>query len=432
MAHDRAHKPTPHHRSLPGWKRVGEAFFSMNKQSTTIAVVGGGLVGLGTALALQRAHPHAKIRVLEKEAGPGRHQSGNNSGVLHAGLYYKPGSLKARLAVDGIQTMTRFCAEHGIKHEICGKVVVAADETEVARLKDLQARGTANGLSGLRWLNGDELREREPHVRGVAALLVPQEGIVDYRAVSAAMARLLTSAGQEFIANAEVIGWANRGGQHVLQTTAGDYTADFVINCAGLHCDRVAKLAGRAPTTKIMPFRGEYFCLKPAAAKLVNHLIYPVPDPTFPFLGVHFTRLIHGGIEAGPNAVLALKREGYRKTDFSARDAWESVTFPGLWRFLGRYPGASMRELATSVSRARFVRCLQRLVPAITSDDLQQGGAGVRAQAMTPRGDLVQDFEFVEGPRQLHVLNAPSPGATASLAIGELIASRVAPAIEAP
>lgn len=394
-----------------------------------IAVIGGGLVGLGTALALQRAQPKAQIVVLEKEAGPGRHQSGNNSGVLHAGLYYKPGSLKARLAVDGIRSMVRFCAEHGIAHEVCGKLVVAVDETEVPRLKDLQSRGTANGLSGLRWLGADEMREREPHVRGVAALLVPEEGIVDYREVSAKMAKLLAERGGRFVGGAEVTGWETRGAVHHLVTSAGEFSADFVINCGGLHCDRIAKLAGRAPTTKIMPFRGEYFCLKPAAANLVNHLVYPVPDPAFPFLGVHFTRLIHGGVEAGPNAVLALKREGYRKTDFSARDTWESLTFSGLWRFLGRYPGASARELATSLSRARFVRCLQRLVPEITAADLDHGGAGVRAQAMTPRGDLVQDFDFVDGPGQLHVLNAPSPGATASLAIGEMIAARVSPAL---
>lgn len=390
-----------------------------------IVVIGGGLVGLGTALAIGRSAPEHTVVVLEKESGPARHQSGHNSGVLHAGLYYKPGSLKAKLAVQGIRQMTRFCAEQNIAHEICGKLVVAVDDTEVTRLKDLYRRGIDNGLSGLRWLRPEEMREREPHVRGVAGLLVPEEGIVDYPAVAVALVRILERLGHRFVVGAEVISWHSIGGEQVLQTTAGEFTADFVVNCAGLHCDRVARLAGRRPEMKIVPFRGEYFQLKSMASSLVRHLIYPVPDPTFPFLGVHFTRMIHGGVEAGPNAVLALKREGYRKTDFSARDTWESLTFPGLWKFLGRYPEASVREIATSLSRKRFVRRLQRLVPEITFDDLAPGGAGVRAQAMAPSGELVQDFDFVAGRCQLHVLNAPSPGATASLAIGEHIADRI-------
>ncbi|WP_415910905.1 L-2-hydroxyglutarate oxidase [Oleiharenicola sp. Vm1] len=393
-----------------------------------IGIIGGGLVGLGTALALTRRDPRHEVVVLEKESGPGRHQSGHNSGVLHAGLYYKPGSMKARLAVDGIRQMARFCVEQGVPHERCGKLVVAVDESEVPRLRDLEKRGIANGLSGLRWLGAAEIREREPHVAGVAALLVPEEGIVDFPAVAAAMARVLESRGGRLRCDSKVLGWAAREDGHTLETRSGNWSFDFVINCAGLHCDRVARLAGQRPTTRIVPFRGEYFVLRPAAAALVRHLVYPVPNPTFPFLGVHFTRLIHGGIEAGPNAVLAMHREGYRKTDFSARDLAESLAFPGLWRFLARYPRASWQELATSLSRERFLGCLQRLVPDLSADDLRPGGAGVRAQAMTPAGDLVQDFDFVAGARQLHVLNAPSPGATAALAIGEHIAERVAAA----
>ena len=391
-----------------------------------IGIIGGGLVGLGTALALSRRNPRDEIVVLEKEIGPAQHQSGHNSGVLHAGLYYKPGSLKAKLAVDGIRAMSHFCAEHEVPHERCGKLVVAVDESEVPRLRDLHVRGEANGLSGLRWLEAAEIREREPHVTGVAALLVPEEGIVDFPAAAAAMVRVLESRGGRLRCNSGVTSWREQSAGHVLGTTEGEWEFDFVINCAGLHCDRVARLAGRRPTTRIVPFRGEYFLLRPQAAALVRHLVYPVPNPAFPFLGVHFTRLIHGGVEAGPNAVLAMRREGYRKTDFSARDLAGSLLFPGMWRFLARYPAASWQQLTTSLSRQRFLHCLQRLVPDLRAADLLPGGAGVRAQAMSPTGDLVQDFDFVTGSRQLHVLNAPSPGATASLSIGEHIAAQIA------
>lgn len=391
-----------------------------------IGIIGGGLIGLGTALAISNRDPRHEVVVLEKESGPARHQSGNNSGVLHAGLYYKPGSLKARLAVEGIRKMSRFCEENNVRYERCGKLVVAVDETEVPRLLDLQQRGQANGLRGLEWLGRDRILSREPHVAGVAALLVPEEGIVDFPAAAAAMVRVLKSRGGRVCCCCEVTGWSERANGHVLLTTAGEWEFDFVINCAGLHSDRVAELAGRRPSTRIVPFRGEYFQLRPRAASLVQHLVYPVPNPAFPFLGVHFTRMIHGGVEAGPNAVLALSREGYRATDINLRDMAESLGFPGLWRFLARYPRPSLQEVATSLSRARFLRCLQRLVPKITLDDLRPGGSGVRAQAMTPKGELVQDFDFLPGPRQLHVVNAPSPGATASLAIGEYIAATAA------
>ena len=326
--------------------------------------------------------PSAEITLLEKESEVGKHQTGHNSGVLHCGLYYKPGSVKARLAVQGIRQMVAFCQENGVPHEICGKLVVAVDDIEVGRLRALQERGAANGLEGLRWLGREEMREIEPHVGGVAALRVPQEGIVDY-------------------------------------------AADYLINCARLYCDRVAELAGERRDMRILPFRGEYYKIRADRQSLVRNLIYPVPDPAFPFLGVHFTRLIHGGIEAGPNAVLATAREGYRKSDFNAADLADALTYGGFWRFLRRYPSMCWYELRRSFSRALFCRSLQRLVPEIQPDDLAAGGSGVRAQAIAPEGDLVQDFRFIERANALHVLNAPSPAATASLAIGAEIASMV-------
>lgn len=389
--------------------------------SKQVLIVGGGIVGLATAYQLGRALPGARITVLEKEAGVGRHQTGNNSGVLHAGLYYKPGSAKARLAVAGIQEMVAFCREHDIAHEVCGKLVVAVDETELGRLHDLHRRGTENGLANLRLLNREQMREIEPEVGGIAALHVPQEGIVDYPQVAAALVRQIEQAGGAVITGARVTGLREQPGGWVAESTAGPHAADFIINCAGLHSDRVSELAGEKREVRIVPFRGEYYKLKPARQKLVRHLIYPVPDPAFPFLGVHFTRLIEGGVEAGPNAVLAFAREGYRKTDVNPRDLWDAVTFSGLWRFLQKHQRMCFDELRRSFSRRLFCESLQRLVPAVQADDLETGGAGVRAQAMSPDGQLVQDFHFVRRPRALHVINAPSPAATASLAIGATI-----------
>jgi L-2-hydroxyglutarate oxidase len=391
--------------------------------SKKVAIIGGGIVGLATAYRLGERFPGAQICVLEKESAVGQHQTGHNSGVLHSGLYYKPGSLRARLAVAGIRQMAEFCRENGIAHEICGKLVVAADDSEVPRLRDLEKRGAANGLEGLRWLDRAEMREIEPHVGGVAALRVPQEGIVDYAAVCDTLAAKLTQRGARVVTSARVKRLRRQGGGWVAETTAGEFEADFLINCAGLQCDRVAQLAGERRTMRIVPFRGEYYKLRPERQHLVRNLIYPVPDPRFPFLGVHFTRLIHGGVEAGPNAVLAFAREGYRKTDFNLRDLADALTYPGLWRFLRRYPSMCWYELRRSFSRQLFCRSLQRLVPEIQPTDLDTGGSGVRAQAIAPEGELVQDFLFIARPNALHVLNAPSPAATASLAIGAEIAA---------
>lgn len=396
--------------------------------SHQVIIVGGGIVGLATAYRLGERFPGARITLLEKEDGVGRHQTGHNSGVLHCGLYYKPGSAKARLAVTGIQQMVAFCQENEIPHDICGKLVVAADDSELQRLRDLHERGIANGLAGLRWLGRDEMREIEPHVGGVAGLRVPQEGIVDYAKVCAAMVAKLAAHGTKVATGARVKRIRQLGGQWIAETPAGEFTSDFLINCAGLHCDRVAELAGEHREVRIVPFRGEYYKIRADRQSLVRNLIYPVPDPRFPFLGVHFTRLIHGGIEAGPNAVLAFAREGYRKTDFKPGDLFDALTYVGLWRFLRKYPSMAWYELRRSFSRELFCRSLQRLVPEIRPDDLAPGGSGVRAQAIAPEGDPLQDFRFITRKNALHVLNAPSPGATASLAIGSDIVAMAAEA----
>ena len=393
-----------------------------------VIVVGGGIVGLATAYKTLRSHPGIAVTVLEKEPGVGRHQSGNNSGVLHAGLYYKPGSTKARLATSGIRQMTAFCRDHGVAHEICGKLVVATSDEEVPRLRDLLERGTLNGLAGLEWLDAARMREIEPHVAGVAAVRVPEEGIVDYPQVCAALVAEIERLGGRVVTGAAVRALRHSGaGGWTAETPAGEFAGDLLVNCAGLQCDRVARLAGERPELKIVPFRGEYYELRRERAGLVRNLIYPVPDPAFPFLGVHFTRLVRGGVEAGPNAVLAFAREGYTKSRVSPRDLADALGFPGLWRFLARYPRVSFAELRRSFSRDLFAAALQRLVPEVRADDLVPGGAGVRAQAMLPNGDLVQDFYFLERPGALHVLNAPSPGATASLAIGDEIVRRLGP-----
>jgi len=388
-------------------------------------VIGGGIVGLATAFRLLEIRPRLRLVLLEKEDALARHQSGNNSGVLHSGLYYKPGSEKAKLSVNGLREMVAFSREHGIAHSLCGKIVVATVADELPRLENLWQRGNANGLIGLRKLTPEQIKEIEPHAAGLAAIHVPQEGIVDYPAVCEKLGELVRRRGGELRLKVRVQQLISRENEWIAETSSGEVRARFVITCGGLHADRLVKAAGQTPTAKIIPFRGEYYKIKAGRQHLVRHLIYPVPDPKFPFLGVHFTRLIQGGIEAGPNAVLALAREGYRWSDVNLRDLSESLCFPGLWKFLAAYPSMCGYEIRRSFSKREFCRSLQKLVPEIQEDDLEPGGAGVRAQAMTADGKLVEDFHFEEAPGILHVVNAPSPAATASLAIGQKIAERV-------
>ena len=392
---------------------------------TDYLVIGGGVVGLATAWRLQTMQPGSRICVLEKEPEVGSHQSSHNSGVLHCGLYYKPGSIKAILAVRGIRQMVEFCREADIDHEVCGKLVVACNDTELERLRKLEERGRQNGLEGIEFLGREAMLEREPNVGGIAALRVPQEGIVDYPAVCSELKRRITANGGDVQTGARVTRLKQRGGEWIATTPKGEFAGRYLVNCAGLHCDRVAGLAGEKRETRIVPFRGEYYKLVEGSEGLVRHLIYPVPDPQFPFLGVHFTRLIHGGIEAGPNAVLAFAREGYRKTDVNVRDLWDAVTYSGLWRFVVKYPRMTALELWQSLSKRRFCKALQKLVPIIRVTDIEPGGAGVRAQAMAREGNLIQDFCLIQRPAALHVLNAPSPAATASLAIGEEIVRKI-------
>ena len=392
---------------------------------TDYLVIGGGVVGLATAWRLQTMQPGSRVCVLEKEPEVGSHQSSHNSGVLHCGLYYKPGSIKAILAVRGIRQMVEFCREADIDHEVCGKLVVACNDTELERLRKLEERGRQNGLEGLEFLGREAMLEREPNVGGLAALRVPQEGIVDYPAVCSELKRRITANGGDVQTGARVTRLKQRGGEWIARTPKGEFAGRYLVNCAGLHCDRVAGLAGEKRETRIVPFRGEYYKLVEGSEGLVRHLIYPVPDPQFPFLGVHFTRLIHGGIEAGPNAVLAFAREGYRKTDVNVRDLWDAVTYSGLWRFVVKYPRMTALELWQSLSKRRFCKALQKLVPIIRVTDIEPGGAGVRAQAMAREGNLIQDFCLIQRPAALHVLNAPSPAATASLAIGEEIVRKI-------
>jgi L-2-hydroxyglutarate oxidase len=398
----------------------------MIKSKKEIIVIGGGIVGAATAYQLCQSQNYGKVTILEKEDILGNHQTGNNSGVLHSGLYYKPGSAKAKLAVKGIQQMIRFCEDNSIPHEICGKLVVACNDSELARLEDLYKRGQQNGLIGLKKLNREQILEIEPHAAGIAAIHVPQEGIVDYKKVVAAIALRLQNGGGNIVTSAKVTGLNRLNSKWIVNTTRGDFETDIIVNCAGLYCDRISELAGEKRETRIIPFRGEYYKIKAERQFLVKNLIYPVPDPQFPFLGVHFTRLISGGVEAGPNAVLALAREGYRKSQINLGDLYDIFSYDGFWRFLQKHWSMSLEELLRSFSKRLFCQSLQKLVPAIKEEDLEIGGAGVRAQAIFPDGNLVQDFNLVSGNNALHLLNAPSPAATASFAIAEEIANYIA------
>jgi len=390
-----------------------------------VAVIGGGIVGLATAKALLDSRPSFRIALIEAEPRLAAHQTGHNSGVIHSGLYYKPGSLKARFCAEGREAMFQFCKEHAIAHERCGKVVVATREDELPRLEELHRRGVANGLEGLRWLSPEEIREREPHVAGLRGLWVPQTGIVDYKAVAVTLGEILRKSGCAVQTASKFTGCERKDGLLELTTTTGEMRCSTLVNCGGLQSDRVARLCGVDPGVRIIPFRGEYYELRPERQSLVRNLIYPVPDPRFPFLGVHFTRMIGGGVEAGPNAVLAFKREGYRKSDISFRDMAEVLRYRGFWRMSSRYWRMGMEEFWRSYSKRAFVTALQRLVPELQMNDIFASGSGVRAQAVDASGGLLDDFHVVRAPQMVHVLNAPSPAATSSLRIGREIAGMV-------
>jgi len=389
-----------------------------------IVIVGGGIVGAATALSLAESGNGGSLLLLEKEDRLAAHQTGNNSGVIHSGLYYRPGSLKARNCIAGREALYAFCREYDLPHERCGKVVIAVGEDELPALDALERRGRENGLQGLERLDARQIREIEPHATGIAGLRVAETGIVDYVKVTEAMADRMRRRGGEIRLRARVREVRRQPGGFRLRTAAGFVSCRALINCAGLHSDRVARLCGIDPGVRIVPFRGEYYRLKPASRKLVKHLIYPVPNPALPFLGVHFTRMTDGEVEAGPNAVLALKREGYGRLSFSLRDTLETLSFPGFWRMAGGYLATGLQEYRRSFSKARFVRDLQFLLPEIRESDLLAGGAGVRAQAVGMDGKLLDDFRIAEDEGMLHVLNAPSPAATAALSIGRTIAER--------
>lgn len=398
--------------------------------SADLAIIGGGIVGCATALAIISRKPGLKIVLFEKETQLASHQTGHNSGVIHAGLYYRPGSLKAMTCASGREALYRFCAEHDIPHQRCGKVVVAVDETELPALDELERRGQENGLNGLQRLTASELQKREPHARGIAGLFVPQTGIVDYVRVTQTMAEIFRSNGGVIHLHTPITQVSKDSDSYLIRARNSTFRAHSLVNCAGLQADRVAFSAGMHPDLRIIPFRGEYYQFKPERGSLVKHLIYPVPDPQMPFLGVHFTRMIDGTVEAGPNAVLAWQREGYQRSDISLRDLADTLTFGGFWKLSARFWRVGLEEYGRSFSKSLFIKSLQRLMPEIRSDDLIPGGSGVRAQAVDRKGRMIDDFCIQTEGRMVHVLNAPSPAATASLSIGEHIAERVMALIE--
>ncbi len=391
-----------------------------------VIIVGGGIVGLATAHRFRERFPDRSVLVLEKEPSVGAHQTGHNSGVLHSGIYYKPGTLRALNCRAGKQAMEAFCREQRIPYDICGKVIVAVSEDETPRLDRIFERGQENGVICEK-IGSARLRELEPHAAGVAAIHVPEAGIVNYRRVAERMAEMISEGASRVITGARVTSIETTGDKVVVSTSTDRYTAAQVVTCAGLHSDRVARLAHQPLDSRIVPFRGEYYDVAPKAEHLCRNLIYPVPDPRFPFLGVHFTRMIEGGVECGPNAVLAFAREGYRKTDINLRDLFESLTYPGFLRLAAKYWRMGLGEMWRSWSKAAFVRALQRLIPEVRSEDLVPARAGVRAQALAPTGDLVEDFLILEQPRAVHVCNAPSPAATSSLNIGKLVVEKLVP-----
>jgi (S)-2-hydroxyglutarate dehydrogenase len=393
--------------------------------NTDIAIIGGGIVGLATAHHLAKKHPNKKIVVLEKESEVAHHQTGNNSGVIHSGLYYKPGSLKAKNCIEGYHMMLQFCDEHSIAYELCGKVVVATDKSELGRLRDLFDRGRENGLEGLEMLDQQRLKEIEPHLAGIQGIRVPQTGIINYKKVCQKLVESIENSGGELWLDTMVTAIAETSENVILSTTKGEVAAQLIINCAGLYSDDIAlKHLGKLDT-RIIPFRGEYYELTAEAEHLVKHLIYPVPDPAFPFLGVHFTRMVDGGIEAGPNAVFAFRKEGYHRTDFNAREFFGSLLWPGFQKVMLKYWKTGLGEMYRSFSKKAFTKALQRLIPEVREEHLVPASAGVRAQACDRTGGLLDDFKIVQEKRAIHVINAPSPAATSSLSIGKTIAEMV-------
>jgi len=390
-----------------------------------IIVIGGGIVGTSVAFSLSKRQKF-RILLIEAEQTLAHHQTGNNSGVIHSGLYYKPGSLKAKNCTEGREQLYDFCEYHQIPFEKCGKIIVAVNESEISALNELYERGIANGLTGLKKLTASEIKDYEPHSSGVAGLFVPQTGIVDYTKVTNKFAQLFSKEGGVIKSNCKFLSIKNFQNKNAVVTTQGEFDTKMLINCGGLYSDRIAKLCGVEPGLQIIPFRGEYYKLKKEKEYLVQNLIYPVPDPRFPFLGVHFTRMIKGGVEAGPNAVLAFKREGYTKKGFSIKDLSQMFFFPGFWKMALKYYRMGFEEFYRSFNKKAFVKALQKLVPEISENDVEPGGAGVRAQALTNDGKLVDDFRIVETERTMHVLNAPSPAATASISIGNKIAEMTA------
>ncbi len=399
--------------------------------TTDVVIVGGGIVGLATAYRLQERHPELKLVILEKERELALHQTGHNSGVLHSGIYYKPGSLRAINCRQGKLAMQAFCDREEIPYQLCGKVIVAVDHRELPQLERIYERGQANGVQ-CRLIDGAVLKELEPHARGVRAIHVPEAGIIDYRQVCERLAQRIQEHGGTILTQARVTAMYRRGERMIVAGTAGEVEARYVITCGGLQSDRLTRLSGQTPLAQIVPFRGEYYEVKPSAQHLCRGLIYPVPDPSFPFLGVHFTRMIHGGVECGPNAVFAFAREGYYRTSFHLFDFLESITYGGFLKLAWKHWRAGCAELHRSFSKRAFVAALQRLVPEIQADDIVPAPSGVRAQALTPRGELVDDFLILEHERVINVCNAPSPAATASLNIGTLVVDRLSPRLGGP
>lgn len=388
--------------------------------SFDVAITGAGIIGLATAMTLLEEFPGLRVAVLEKETMIASHQTGHNSGVIHSGLYYRPGSLKSRLCISGRDELVRFCREHNVEHDICGKVVIATREDELPALAELYRRGSENGVIGLQMLTPEEVKEFEPYAQCIGGMLVPGAGIVDFRKVAEAYADVFCKKGGELFLGAKVKKVKDLGEKTLrIETGRGVFKSRVLINCAGLYSDRVAKSSGLCPPCRIVPFRGEYYRIKPGRAFLVKNLIYPVPDPRFPFLGVHFTRMIDGRIEAGPNAVLAFAREGYRRTQIAPLELLETLGYAGFWRLVSRYWKTGMGEMMRSFSKSLFARALQDLLPSISKDDLEPGGAGVRAQALGNDGKLLDDFVIQQTEKMIHVLNAPSPAATSSLAIAK-------------